>query len=650
MKVQDLAKKLGISVKELTQFLEDMGIKVKTPASKLDDETVVRIRDLFKHEHDAAVEVVVPSVITLTEPHLKVQALAQLMGLKLPEVMKAFLMKGLMVNLNSEVDALTAVEIGKSLNIDVMLDLGKAEKPISIRDHLDKIEEHEIDQHPDSLVIRPPVITIMGHVDHGKTLLLDTIRKSNIISGESGGITQHIGAYQVEVKGHKLTFLDTPGHAAFTALRARGAQVTDITILVVAADEGIKPQTVEALAHAKAANVPIMVAINKMDKPDADVERVKQQLAEHDLLAEDWGGKTVMVPISAKTKVGIDDLLDMIILIADMQDLRAIKEGPAKGVVIESRLSRKKGPIATILVKTGCLKVGDHFVIGHTMGKVRALLNDAGEKVEEAGPSTPVEVLGISEVPSPGSLFEVMPSEKDARVLSEERQLLETQQASKNIKSVSLETLSQQIEEGNIRKLNLIVKADVNGSLEAILASISQITGKDVAINIIHSATGPINENDMMLAAASAALIVGFHLTITPEAQKIAESEGIDYKLYEIIYQIVDDLQKVVNGLFKPEFEEIETAKIEVRQLFRFSKVGIIAGSFVLSGRATRNSQARVWRDKKEVFKGKITSLKRFSEDVKDVAANFECGIVMDGFPEFQEGDIVTCFELRQKK
>lgn len=650
MKVQDLAKKIGISLKELTQFLEDMGIKVKAPTARLDAETVERVKDLFKKDHSSSDIPDAPRVLTLTEPHLKVQTLAALLEIKLPEVMKTFLLKGLMVNLNTEVDAQTAVEIAKTLNITLELAFDKAEKPATIRDHLDKIEEHEIDQNPASMVLRPPVITIMGHVDHGKTLLLDTIRKSNIISGESGGITQHIGAYQVEVKGHKLTFLDTPGHAAFTALRARGAQVTDIIILVVAADEGMKPQTVEALAHAKAANVPIMVAINKMDKPDANIERVKQQLAEHDLLAEDWGGKTVMVPISAKTKLGIDELLDMIILISEMQDLRAIKQGFAKGVVIESRLSRKKGPIATILVKTGSLKVGDHFVIGHTMGKVRALLNDLGDKVEIAGPSTPVEVLGISEVPSPGSLFEVMSSEKEAKTLAEERQLLESQQASKSIKSVSLETLSQQIEEGNIRKLNLIVKADVNGSLEAILASISQITGKDVAINVMHSATGPINENDMMLAAASSALVVGFHLTITPEAQKIAESEGIDYKLYDIIYNIVDDIQKVVNGLFKPEFEEVETAKIEVRQLFKFSKVGIIAGSFVLSGKVIRNAQARVFRGKEEIFKGKVTSLKRFSEDVKEVASNFECGIVMDGFPEFQEGDLVVCFELRQKK
>ncbi len=649
MKVQDLAKKLGKSVKELTQFLEDMGIKIKSPTSRLDDETVEQVKDLFRHESEPT-EPEGPKTATLTKSHIKVQELAALLDLKLPDVMKAFLIKGLMVNLNSEIDAKTAADIAAHLNITLEMNLDDTEKPLSIRDHLDKIEEHEIDQNPDHLLVRPPVITIMGHVDHGKTLLLDTIRKSNIISGESGGITQHIGAYQVQIKGKKLTFLDTPGHAAFTALRARGAQVTDIAILVVAADEGIKPQTIEALSHAKAANVPIMVAINKMDKPDANIERVKQQLAEHDLLAEDWGGKTVMVPVSAKSKAGLDDLLDMIILVADMLDLRAISTGPAKGVVIESRLSRKKGPIATILIKTGELKVGDHFVIGSTMGKVRALLNDLGEKIDIALPGTPVEVLGISEVPTPGSLFEVMPTEKEARAITESRQLIETQQVSKNIKNVSLETLSQQIEEGNIRKLNLIVKADVNGSLEAILASIAQITSKDVAINIIHSATGPINENDMMLAAASEAMIVGFHITITPEAEKLAENEGIEFKLYDIIYQIVDDLQRVVNGLFKPEFEEVELAKIEVRQLFKFSKVGIIAGCFVQSGKVIRNMQARIFRGKDEIFKGKINSLKRFQDDVREVAANFECGVVMDGFTDFQQGDMIVCFEIRQKK
>jgi translation initiation factor IF-2 len=357
-----------------------------------------------------------------------------------------------------------------------------------------------------------------------------------------------------------------------------------------------------------------------------------------------------MVPISAKKNMGIDELLDMIILVADMQDLKAFSVGPAKGVVIESRLSRKKGPIATILVKTGHLRVGDNFVIDATMGKVRALLNDLGEKIDDATPGTPVELLGISEVPQPGSILEVMATERECRDIVDQRKLEQEQNASKALKTVSLEVLSQQIEEGEILKINLIVKADVNGSLEAILNSIEQIPSKDIAINIIHSATGPLNENDIMLARASEALVIGFHLTITPEAQKLAESEGVEYKLYNIIYEIVDDIQKVVDGLFKPVFEEVEMGRIEVRELYKFSKVGTIAGCYVQSGKVLRNVQARVMRGKKEIFKGKILSLKRFSEDVKEVAANFECGIVLEGFSECEKGDMIIPFELKQKK
>ncbi len=651
MKVQDLAKELGRKPAELVQFLQDLGIKANAPAAKLDFDTVAQVRELFKNEKkNDDQEAEGPVEVNFSGSHIRVNELAELIGKKLPDVMKAFLMKGLMVNLNSEIDAQTAAEIAKELQVELILDNQEKQTSTSLRDSLDKIVEDELDQSTHALTNRPPVITILGHVDHGKTLLLDTIRKSNVILGESGGITQHIGAYQVKVKGHKLTFLDTPGHAAFTALRARGAQVTDIAILVVAADEGVKPQTIEALSHAKAANVPIMVAMNKMDKPDANPDMVKQQLSDHGLLPEEWGGKTVYVPISAKSKQGIDELLDMIILLADMQELKAVMTGAAKAVVIESRLSRKKGPIATVLVKTGCLKVGDHFVIDAAMGKVRALLDDLGQKIDEATPGTPVEVLGISEVPAPGSILEVMSNEREARTVVEDRALEQEQNVSKNLKAVSLETLSQQIEDGEVLKLNLIVKADVNGSLEGILHSLAQIQTNDVAVNIIHSATGPINENDIMLAKASSAIVVGFHLTITPEAQKLAESESVEVKLYSIIYEIVDDVRKVVEGMFKPEFEEVEVGKAEIRELFKFSKVGIIAGCFVHTGKITRNAQAKVIRGKDEIFRGKVTSLKRFSEDAREVAANFECGIVMDGFVDFEKGDVVSVFEMRQKK
>ncbi len=648
MRIQDLAKELGKKPAELQKFLIDMGVKAKTPSQHLDVEVVEQVRDLFKEETKKNDLDLLPDTGILTRSHLRVSELADLLKRGLPDVMKAFLKRGNMVTLNTEIDANTAVEIAKDVGVILELEASISTKK-TIRDHLDKIEEYDMDRGLDALTTRPPVITILGHVDHGKTLLLDTIRKSNVISGESGGITQHIGAYQVSVKGRKLTFLDTPGHAAFTALRARGAQVTDIAILVVAADEGIKPQTVEALSHAKAANVPIMVAINKVDKPDADIERVKQQLAEHDLLAEEWGGKTVMVPVSAKTKLGIDDLLDMIMLIADMLDLKANATGQAKGVVIESRLSRKKGPIATVLIKAGCLKVGDFFVIDSTYGKIRALLNDSGEKINEALPGTPVEILGISKVPQPGSILEVKYTESEAKDLAEIH-LQDMNHLAKAGKSISLESLSKKIDEGEIQKLNLIIKADVNGSLEAILASLSHVSSQEVSVSILHSATGPINENDLMLAMASSALVIGFHVGITQEAEEVAEDDGIECRLYDVIYNIVDDVKKVIEGLVRPVFEEVETAQIEVRQLFRFSKVGVIAGCYVLSGKVVRNAQVRIFRGKTELFQGKISSLKRVKDDVREVAANFECGVVIDGFIDFQPGDILSTFEIRQKK
>lgn len=650
MKVQELAKELGKPVPEMVGILNTLGVKLKAGAStRLNGELVLQIKDLLANEkkQEQSEESDAPKIFYTNKTSFIVNDLAQFLGLKLPEIMKAFLSKGKMVTLNTEVDIQTTIDVCKALGIDLILEDADVKEGMSLRDHLDKIQEKDMEENPEGFADRPPVITIMGHVDHGKTLLLDTIRKSNIVSGESGGITQHIGAYQVQVKGKKLTFLDTPGHAAFTALRARGAQVTDIAILVVAADEGIKPQTLEALSHAKAANVPIMVAINKMDKPDANPDRVKQQLAEHDLVPEDWGGKTVMVPISAKTLMGIDELLDMVILMADMLDLKAIAKGPAKGVVIESRLSRKKGPIATVLVKTGDLTVGDNFVIEHSIGKVRALLNDMGENIEEALPGTPVEILGFSEVPQPGSIFEVYSSEKECKAVVEAR-IHEEELHAQSV--ISFESLSQQIGEGQVAKLNLVIKADVNGSLEGILHSLKEIPTDQISINIIHAATGPIHENDIMLAKASSAMVVGFHVTITPEAQKQAELEGLEYKLYSVIYHIVDDVQKAVTGLFKPEYEEVELGRAEVRQLFHFSKVGVIAGCFVTSGKMFRGGKARVIRNKKEVFSGKLTSLKRFKEDVREVASNFECGIVMDGFAELEPNDIIVNFELRQKK
>jgi len=628
-------------------LLSDLNIRIKSPNQKLDAGLVQQVKDLYRGEDAQDDGIVPPKVIKVSGDRLLIKDLASLIDCDLGKLMKAVLEKGMLLNLNSEIDISLAVELAAKLNVVLDVEGVQSEAPMDIRSSLEKIEEAELDRDPDALTDRPPVVTIMGHVDHGKTLLLDTIRKSNIISGEAGGITQHIGAYQVVAKGKKITFLDTPGHAAFTSLRARGSQITDVTILVVAADEGIKPQTVEAIHHAKAAAVPIIVAINKMDKPDADPERVKQQLVEHDLVPEEWGGKTIMVPISAKAKTGISELLDMILLVAEMAELRADSTCLAKAVVIESRLSRKKGPIATVLVKSGTLRVGDFFVIGTTSGKVRALLNDLGEKVDSAGPGAPVEVLGISEVPAPGSILECMVTERDTKEEMEQRLLAIEGQT--GFKTITLEALSEQVEKGEAQRLNLIIKADVNGSLEAIITSVQQVHSPEVTVSIIHAATGPINENDILLARASSAIIVGFGITINGEAQLLAESEGVEIKMYSIIYQILDDLNRAVQGLLKPVFEEVEHGRAEVRQLFRFSKVGTIAGSYVLSGKIFRTSQVRVIRNKQVVHEGKLGSLKRFQEDVKEVATGFECGIVVEDW-DVAVGDVIFCYTIQEKK
>lgn len=647
MKLIELAKSLGKSHKEIMKLLQDLNVRVKSPNQRLEPGLVNQIRDLYKGEENTDDGLPAPKVIKVAQERITIKELTALTGVDLGMIMKAVLERGMLLNLNSEIDINLAVELAAKLNIVLEVEGAQKEAPMDIRSSLDRIEEAELDRGTEQLTERPPVVTIMGHVDHGKTLLLDTIRKSNIISGEAGGITQHIGAYQVVAKGKKITFLDTPGHAAFTSLRARGSQITDVTILVVAADEGIKPQTVEAIHHAKAAGVPIIVAINKIDKPEADIERVKQQLVEHDLVPEEWGGKTIMAPISAKANIGISELLDMILLVAEMSELRADATCNAKGVVIESRLSRKKGPIATILVKSGTLRVGDFFVIGNTMGKVRALLNDLGEKVTQVTPGTPVEVLGIAEVPTPGSILEVMDTERESRDEMERRVLAIDNQTA--FKPITLEAVSEQVEKGEAQRLNLIIKADVNGSLEAIITSVQQVHSPEVTVSIIHAATGPINENDILLARASSAIIIGFGITINAEAQAIAETEGVEIKIYSIIYQILDDLNRAVQGLLKPIFEEVEQGRAEVRQLFSFSKVGTIAGSYVQSGKIFRNSHVRVLRDKQVVFDGKLASLKRFQEDVKEVAAGFECGIVLDGFSVAQ-GDILHFYTIQEKK
>lgn len=462
--------------------------------------------------------------------------------------------------------------------------------------------------------------------------------------GEAGGITQHIGAYQVTKNGKKLTFLDTPGHAAFTALRARGAQVTDIVILVVAADEGAKPQTIEAIDHAKAAGVPIIVAINKMDKPDANPEKVKQDLSQHGLLGEDWGGDTIMVPISAKKNEGIDQLLEMLTLMADMNEYKADPDRNSRAIIIESHLSKQRGPIASVLVKSGTLKVSDHFLIDSQYGKVRAMLDDHGKNVKEALPGMPVQILGVTTVPSPGSVLEVFSTEKEAKKEAAERK--SNEKAAQPRKS-AFDNIQNQNEDTKF--LNLLIKGDVNGSVEAIIASINELDFQEVAVQIIHSGTGDINENDVMLGVASNAIIIGFSVGVSAEAKRLSESEKVQIKHYSIIYEILDDIEKAINGLYVPEFEEIETGSIEVRQIFKFSKVGSIAGSYVTDGIVQRSSIVRVFRGNEELHEGKISTLKRFKDDVKEVKAGYECGIVLESFNDLAEGDIIKAYKLQEK-
>ncbi|MHB9131085.1 MAG: translation initiation factor IF-2 [Armatimonadota bacterium] len=496
--------------------------------------------------------------------------------------------------------------------------------------------------------IRPPVVTILGHVDHGKTTLLDSIRKTNVTAQEFGGITQHIGAYQVEIKGHKITFLDTPGHAAFTAMRARGANLTDIAILVVAADDGIQPQTIEAIDHAKAAKVPIIVAINKVDLIDAQPEVVKQQLTGHELVSEEWGGDTIMVPLSAKKGTNIEQLLEMILLVSEVQELRADADKPASGAVVESQLDKQRGPIATVLVQEGTLRVGDAVVVGMISGKVRAMSDDKGQKITEAGPSTPVEITGLAEVPVAGDLFEVVASERKAREIAETRQNKARDERLQT--TVSLQNLSNMVASGSVQDLNVIVKTDVAGSIEAISHALSEIEHAEIRVNIIHAGVGDITESDVLLASASQAIIVGFHVRTEPQARLIAEEASIDVRLYQVIYDLVDDIKKAMTGMLTPIFAEVVLGHAEVRAVFKVTRAGTIAGCYVTDGVIKRGSKLRVKREGASVYEGNLDSLKHLKEDVREMAQGFECGIGVDKFDGWKEGDVIEGYVMQEQR
>jgi translation initiation factor IF-2 len=570
-----------------------------------------------------------------------VKELSAALGVTVPEIIKIMMGVGEMVtitqSLSDDAIAVIATELKREVEIK----------------HADEeeLEPEAYEDDPEDLTARPPVVTIMGHVDHGKTTLLDAIRESAVVETEAGGITQHIGAYQVDHAGRRITFLDTPGHEAFTALRARGAKVTDIAVLVVAADDGVMPQTVESINHARAAEVPVLVAVNKIDRPEANPQKVRQELVAHSLQPEDWGGTTLFADVSAKTREGIDDLLEKILLVADAElELQANAKAEASGPIIESRLDIGRGPVATMLVSRGTLRVGDAIVAGDAWGKVRALLDFRGEKVKDAGPGTPVEILGFDKPPAAGEHARVVENERQARQLAQLRgQRVRAEQLARTAKKgVSLEELFTQMEEGALRELNIIVKADVQGSIEAVVGELAKIDHPEVGVNVIHTGIGAITEGDVMLASASNAVVIGFNVRPNAEARSLAEREGVDLRTYRVIYQLTDDIRQALVGMLTPETHESILGEAEVRTLFRASRIGVIAGSYVTRGIIRRNAQVRVVREGTVIYETTISGLKRFKDDVREVQESFECGILLDGFNDVKEGDVLEVFETKE--
>lgn len=583
----------------------------------------------------APAEIVRPTYVEVGES-INVQEFSKLIKREVNEVIKALFMLGMMVTINQDIDFETAQLIGDNFGVEVGQ---KAPEE-------DPTEIPEVDDPEEKRLPRPPVITVMGHVDHGKTSLLDAIRKTNVTAREAGGITQHIGAYKVNYQGKQIVFLDTPGHEAFTAMRARGAQVTDVAILVVAADDGVMPQTIEAINHAKAAKVPIIVAINKMDRPGANPDHVKQQLAEHELIPEDWGGDTIMVPVSAHQKTGITDLLEMILLVAEMQELKANPALPAHGTIIEAQLDKGRGPVATVLVQRGTLHVGDTIIAGTCYGKVRAMVNDRGEKVKKALPSTPVEVLGLNDVPQAGDILDST-DEKIARSVAEKRIAKKKEEEIKLNSKVSLDDLFQRIKEGEIKELDIVVKADVQGTIEALKASLEKIKNDEVKVAVVHAGVGAITESDVMLASAANALIIGFNVRPDANARKAAETEKVDVRTYRVIYDAINDVEAAIKGMLAPKFKEVIQGRVEVRQLITISKLKI-AGCYVLEGKVTNSSKVRVVRDGIVVHEGVIESLRRFKDDVKEVAQGFECGLTLEKYSDLKEGDIFEIYDMEE--
>lgn len=685
-RVYEIAREYNLSSKEALRVLEVLGFTVKSHMSSLDDDQINKFADhlrsleepekeikksqevkkedaIIKEKPKKDVKVKIPEGKASTKPSkakkerskatkedvikvgpaINVAEFANLINVNVTEVIKKLMSLGIMANKNQDIDSDVAIIVGEEFGVSVKLDEEYDEK------ELDESED-TIEDPPEKLEERPPVVTVMGHVDHGKTSLLDAIRFTNVTEHEAGGITQRIGAYQVEKKEKKITFLDTPGHEAFTSMRARGAQATDIAVLVVSADDGVMPQTIEAINHAKSAGVPIIVAINKIDKPGANPEKVKQQLTEHGLVPEEWGGDNICVNVSAVQGEGIDNLLEMILLVAEVEELKANPDREAYGIVIESELDKGRGPVASVLVRKGTLKVGDCIVAGTNFGRVRAMINDKGKRVKFASPSTPVEVLGLSGVPQSGEIIKTFINEKDAKVMAEKRKELRRYDELKRSQRASLEDLFKQMSEEKLKELNIIIKADVHGSVEALRQSLEQINTDEVKVKVVHGGAGNITETDVMLAAASNSIIIGFNVRPDSKSRRAAEQEGVEIRLYRVIYEAIDDVKKAIEGLLEPEVKEKVLGKVEVRATFKIPKAGTIAGCYVLEGKITNSSNVRILRDGAVVYEGKVNSLKRFKDDVKEVFQGYECGVGIEKFNDIKEGDILEPYEMIEVK
>jgi translation initiation factor IF-2 len=671
IRVYSLAKELDIDNKELLDILHDLDIEVSSHMSTITDETAELVKGMYEDEEDSAVDTdqeessAEKEELSSEDIDLDEQGAAEeqedasdLVEIEMPITVKEFaeeidkapnniiveLMNlGVMANVNQSLDEETIELLADELGINIKFKSEEEEiKSMRIGPHIEDKEE--------DLQTRPPIVTVMGHVDHGKTTLLDVIRKSRVAGSEAGGITQHIGAYQAEVNDKKITFIDTPGHEAFTAMRARGAQITDIAILVVAADDGIMPQSIEAINHAKAAGIPIIVAINKIDKVNAQPERVKQELTEHGLVPEDWGGNTICVPVSALQEQNIDELLEMIILVSEMEELKANPNRLAEGIVIEGELDKGRGPVATVLIKNGTLKIGDYILAGLTCGRVKAMFDEYGDTINEAGPSSAVEVLGFDDVPAAGDFVEVVEDEKKAKSAASERQSQKRQKEIQQDAKVSLEDLYKQIQEGEVKELNIILKADVQGSIEALQAALLRLGTDEVTVNVIHTGVGAVNETDVNLASASNAIIIGFNVRPDNNAMRAADKEKVDIRTYRVIYKALEDIKDAMAGLLDPELKEIVTGRAEVRATFKVPDVGIIAGAYVTDGHVNRNYDARLIRDGVVIHEGTISSLKRFENDVREVQSGYECGIGIENYNDIKEGDVIEFYTYKEIK